>query len=60
MLLDIFYVKYLIDIVNCLPDMHLLRPKQARSSRKAINKLRKFAIVDQNFKSIRICDLIDR
>ena len=52
--------KYLIDIVNCLPDMHLLRPKQARSSRKAINKLRKFAIVDQNFKLIRICDLIDR
>ena len=52
--------KYLVDIVNFLPDMHLLRPKQARSSKKAINKLRKFAIVDQNFKPIRLCDLIDR
>ena len=52
--------KYLVDIVNFLPDMHLLKPKQARSSKKAINKLRKFAIVDQNFQTIRLCDLIDR
>ncbi len=51
--------KYLIEIVNFLPDMYILKPKQARSARKTINKLRKVAIIDQNFKSIRLSNLID-
>ena len=51
--------KYLIEIVNFLPDMYILKPKQAKSSRKALNKLRKVAIIDQNFKSVRLANLID-
>lgn len=51
--------KYLIEIVNFLPDMYILKPKQAKSSRKALNKLRKVAIINQNFKSVRLANLID-
>lgn len=51
--------KYLIEIVNFLPDMYILKPKQARAARKNVNKLRKVAIIDQNFKSIRLSNLID-
>jgi hypothetical protein len=52
--------KYLEEIVGFLPDMYILKAKKARAARKTINKLRKFAIVDQNFKEIRISDFIDR
>ena len=51
--------KYLIEIVNFLPDMYILKPKQAKASRKAVNKLRKVAIIDQNFKSVRLANLLD-
>ncbi|HHX79180.1 MAG TPA: hypothetical protein GX695_05465 [Acholeplasmataceae bacterium] len=51
--------KYLIEIDSVLPDMYILKKKQAKSSRKIINKLRKEAIEDNNFTNIRICDLID-
>jgi hypothetical protein len=52
--------KYLEEIVGFLPDMYILKAKKARAARKTINKLRKFAIVDQNFKEVRISDFIDR
>lgn len=51
--------KYLIEIVNFLPDMYILKAKQAKSARKTVNKLRKVAIIDQNFKSIRLSNLLD-
>lgn len=51
--------KYLIEIVNFLPNMYILKAKQARSSRKVINKLRKLAIIDSNFQSIRLANLLD-
>lgn len=51
--------KYLIEIVNFLPDMYILKAKQAKSARKTINKLRKVAIIDQNFKSFRLSNLLD-
>jgi hypothetical protein len=51
--------KYLIEIVNFLPDMYILKPKQAKASRKAVNKLRKVAIIDQNFKSVRLANFLD-
>lgn len=52
--------KFLDENREDLPNMSLLKPKKARQSRKVINKLRKVAIVDSNFESLRICDLIDR
>lgn len=51
--------KYLIEIVNFLPDMYILKAKQAKSSKKVINKLRRVAITDQSFKSIRLSNLLD-
>jgi hypothetical protein len=51
--------KYLIEIVNFLPDMYILKAKQAKSARKVLNRLRKVAIIDQNFKSIRLANLLD-
>ena len=51
--------KYLIEIVNFLPDMYILKAKQAKSSRKALGRLRRVAIADDNFKSVRLANLID-
>lgn len=51
--------KYLTEIVNFLPDMYILKAKQAKSSRKLINKLRKFAVSSENFKAVRIANLLD-
>jgi len=51
--------KFLIEIINFLPDMYILKAKQAKASRKIVNKLRKVAVIDQNFKSIRLSNLID-
>jgi hypothetical protein len=51
--------KYLIEIVNFLPDMFILKGKHAKSSKKMLNKLRKVAIIDQNFKTIRLTNFID-
>lgn len=51
--------KYLIEIVNFLPDMYILKAKQAKSAKKLLGKLRKVAIIDQNFKSIRLSNLLD-
>jgi hypothetical protein len=51
--------KYLIEIVNFLPDMYILKEKQAKASRSALSRLRKVAVIDQNFKSVRLSNLID-
>lgn len=51
--------KYLIEIVNFLPDMYILKAKQAKASRTVLNRLRKVAVIDQNFKSVRLSNLID-
>ena len=44
---------------NILPDMYIIKAKQVKKAKKAINKLRKVAIIDQNFKSIRLANLLD-
>ncbi len=51
--------KYLIEIVNFLPDMYILKAKQAKQARKTLNKLKRVAIIDQNFKAIRLSNLLD-
>jgi len=51
--------KYLIEIVNFAPDMYILKPKQAKAAKKTVSKLRKVAIIDQNFKAVRLSNLID-
>ena len=49
----------LVEIDNFLHDMYILRPKQAKKSKKALIKLRKVAVIGQNFETLRLCDLID-
>jgi hypothetical protein len=39
--------------------MYILKAKQAKSSRKALGRLRRVAIADDNFKSVRLANLID-
>ena len=54
-----FVDKFLTEIGTCLPDMYMMKAKAAHKSRNVINKLKKFAILDQTFTSARLCDLID-
>jgi hypothetical protein len=51
--------KHLIEIVNFLPDMYILKAKSAKKARKVLHKLRKLAILDQNFKPVRLSNLLD-
>jgi len=51
--------KHLTEIVNFLPDMYIIKPKQAKRARKLINKLRKVSIGTENFKSVRLANLLD-
>ena len=55
-----FMDKYLTKLDSFLPDMYVLKAKQAKSSKSVVSKLRKYAIVDQEFTSLRISDLLDR
>lgn len=55
-----FMEKYLVPIGSVLPDLYVLKPKQAKSSKSVVGKLRKYAIVDQQFETLRISDLLDK
>ena len=52
--------KYLVDILNFLPDMYLIKQKEAKKARKVLGKLRKYAITEHNFIQRRLCDYVDR
>ncbi len=52
--------KYLSKLDSILPDLYVLKPKQAKSSKSVVNKLRRYAIVDQEFVTLRISDLLDK
>ena len=54
-----FVEKFLSEMANFLPDMYVMKTKAAHKSRSAVGKLKKFAILDQTFVPVRICDLID-
>lgn len=52
--------KYLELVGEDSPGMKILKPKKVRKAHKTLAKLRKMAIQDQAFDSLRICDLIDK
>ena len=54
-----FVEKFLSEMANFLPDMYVMKTKAAHKSRSTVGKLKKFAILDQTFVPVRICDLID-
>ena len=45
---------------NDLPDMYYIKAKAAKQSRGLTGRLRRYAIVDQVFEQLPICDLLDR
>lgn len=55
-----FMEKYLSRVEDLLPDVYLLKNKAAKSSRSVASKLRKYAIVNQTFEKIPICNILDR
>lgn len=55
-----FMDKYLVKVDSVLPDLYVLKQKQAKSSKSVVSKLRKYAIVDQVFETLRISDLLDK
>ncbi len=52
--------KYLTKVDNDLPDMYYIKAKAAKSSRGLTSRLRRYAVVDQIFAQLPICDLLDR
>ena len=52
--------KYLTKVDNDLPDMFYIKAKAAKQSRGLTGRLRRYAIVDQVFEQLPICDLLDR
>lgn len=55
-----FMDKYLTRTEAYLPDMYILKPKQAKACRGIVSKLKKYAIQDRDFEELRIVDLIDK
>lgn len=55
-----FMEKYLTKVDNSFPDLYYIKPKNAKASKSANGKLRKYAIVDREFVSLPLCDLLDR
>lgn len=53
------YSKYLVEIKHFLPNMYIIKGRSAKKARRDVKKLRKFAITHQNFKQVRLCDVID-
>ena len=52
--------KYLNRVEDSFPDMYLIKAKAAKQSRGMASRLRRYAIVDQTFEEIPICDLLDK
>ena len=51
--------KYLVKLDVILPDLYVLKPKQAKASKSVVNKLRRCQIEDCDFSTLRISDLLD-
>lgn len=51
--------KYLVKLDVILPDLYVLKPKQAKASKSVVNKLRRCQIEDCDFAALRISDLLD-
>lgn len=51
--------KYISEIKNFLPDLYILKAKQAKKCRKEMKKIKKI-VMDKNYKVLKLCDVIGR
>lgn len=59
---DFYHImgKYFIEIKTFLPDLYVIKDRNAKSSRKEVKKLMKVSFVNDNFRTIRLCDVIEK
>ena len=50
--------KYLTEIANFLPDMYILKAKQAKKCKNLMKKIKKI-VIDKDYKTLRLCDVIE-
>lgn len=52
--------KYFIEIKTVLPDLYIMKEKQAKKARKEFKLLKKSHLADLNFTTLRLCDVIEK
>lgn len=52
--------KYFIEIKTVLPDLYIIKEKQARKVRKEYKNLKRMQVTKHNFVSLRLCDVIEK
>ncbi len=52
--------KYFTEIKTFLPDLYVIKSKQAKGTKKELKKLRKFHNGNYRFKALRLCDVIEK
>ncbi len=52
--------KYFIEIKTVLPDLYIIKDKQARKVRKEYKNLKRLQILNHQFVSLRLCDVIEK
>ncbi|MFA6627388.1 MAG: hypothetical protein WCT17_02515 [Bacilli bacterium] len=52
--------KYFIEIKTVLPDLYIIKEKQAKKARKEFKLLKKSHMSDLKFRSLRLCDVIEK
>lgn len=50
--------KYLSEITNFLPDMYILKQKDAKACRKTLKKI-KTIVMEKDYKVLRLCDVVE-
>ncbi|MDD4212287.1 MAG: hypothetical protein PHY42_02680 [Bacilli bacterium] len=52
--------KYFIEIKTVLPDLYIMKEKQAKKARKEFKLLKKSHLSDLEFRTLRLCDVIEK
>lgn len=50
--------KYLTEITNFLPDMYILKQKQAKNCKREIKKIKRI-VMEKDYQILRLCDVIE-
>ena len=50
--------KYLSSITNYLPDMYILKQKQAKNCKKELKKIKRI-VMEKDYRVLRMCDVVE-